>query len=271
MSAADKKKRCLGFPVPLLGMRSRRLPVLWDDGELLALDKPSGIQVWADNWYPRTPVLVEAIRHQAELGKPEFARAGIGPEGLWAVQDPDPEVSALTLWTRGKELAEKLRNELGSGRFEFRFRMLSKRDLGETEEWECDLPLARHREKERMVVSHKTGKQARTRFRRIGKPGGFTEWEAVTPFPRRHQIPVHAMESGVSVVGDFLYAGERPVFLSQLKRHYRSRRDREERPLMEGPAYFLESIRLPDGREIHGMEPPGWKALTRQLARLAGG
>ena len=81
----------LGFPVPLLGMQPVRLPVLFDDGELLALAKPAGVLVQSDPWYANLPELVEAIRFQAHDGKPEFQRLNIGPEGLWAVTDLDPE------------------------------------------------------------------------------------------------------------------------------------------------------------------------------------
>lgn len=256
----------IGFPVPLLGMEPVRLPIYWDDGRVLVLPKPAGVQVWADNWYPRLPVMVEAIRHQAEQGKPELERLGIGGEGLWAVQDPDPECAALTVWAREKAVAEAYKNELGSGNFEFRFRMVVKGG-GVGSEANCDLPLARHREEARMVVSHKTGKTAETRFRRLRKLGSYEEWEALTVFPRRHQLLIHALESGLPVVGDSLYARERVVYLSRLKRGYRGKRDREERPLFDGPAYFMAGLRLPDGKEIEMKPPGGWKGLVRQLER----
>ena len=45
-----EKQMQLGFPVPLLGMEPVRLPVLYDDGDLLALAKPVGDMVQNDAW-----------------------------------------------------------------------------------------------------------------------------------------------------------------------------------------------------------------------------
>ena len=35
----------LGFPVPLLGLQPQRLPILFDDGTLIALAKPLDVLV----------------------------------------------------------------------------------------------------------------------------------------------------------------------------------------------------------------------------------
>ena len=133
----------LGFPAPLLGMESIRLPVLMDSGDCLVLTKPRGVLVQADIWYPRCPVLVEAIRHQASEAKPEFSRLNIGPEGLWAVHDLDPEFWGPVLFARGREQGDALRSACGSAAFEFTFLFLSK--SSQQTSIECDLPIARHR------------------------------------------------------------------------------------------------------------------------------
>ena len=258
----------LGFPVPLLGMEPLRLPVLLDDGEIIVLAKPVGVLVQEDGWFPRTPVLVEAISHQSQQGKPEFQRLNIGPEGLWAVTDLDPECHGPVLFARDRQKADELRNKFGSGRFEFSFSLLSKGHPG-PDEIDCNLPLARHRHMARVLVSHTTGKKASTRFEKGEAMAGGWHWVARTNFPRRHQILLHACESGLPVLGDERYARDPLPLLSQLKATYQHKRDIEERPLYDGPAYYLDRLQLDDGRVIDCPPPKRWNGLCRQLEKHA--
>lgn len=258
----------LGFPPPLLGMEPVRLPVFHCDSSLMVLGKPAGVLVQQDSWYPRLPVLVEAIRYQAEQGKPEFQRAGIGPDGLWAVSDLDPELPGPVVFCFDRDERDRLKNALGSGSFLFRFTFLSAGRV-EMDELECDLPLARHTSGNRVIVSHSTGKQCRTRFLRSASVGNLFQWVAESGFPRRHQVLVHAMESGLPVLGDELYAGSSPLLLSSLKSGYRPSRFREERPLYPGPACFLREIQFPDKTSPLVVPPPAkWRALLNQLNRI---
>jgi 23S rRNA pseudouridine1911/1915/1917 synthase len=261
-----EKQLHLGFPVPLLGLQPVRLPVLYDDGDLIALAKPVGVLVQTESWYPRLPVLIEAIRHQCEQEKPEFTRLGIGTGGLWAVNDLDPECYGPVLFARTRERAEELRNEMGSEAFRFTFCLLSKGRPGK-DTLGCELPLARHRNEKRVLVSHTTGKKSETRFSAAGQTGSCRQWLAETAFPRRHQILIHAVESGLPVMGDESYAREKPLLLSRLKRDYQPKRDLEERPLYEGPAYFLMRIQKGDDLVVDCPPQNRWTGLLKQLRR----
>lgn len=257
----------LGFPSPLLGSEAHRLPVVFDNGEALALSKPFGVLVQQDGWYPRSPALVEAIRYQAMQGKPEFARMQISEDGLWAVTELDPECEGPVLFSRGRASGEEWRNAYGSGLFEFTYILLSAKIPSE-EEIRCELPLARHTRRAHMVVSHTTGKKAETVFRYIGRMGRHGCFEARTSFPRRHQILLHAHESGLPVLGDGIYAGSGQIYLSTFKKDYRPRRDTPERPLYAGPAYYLRSISVPGLGVIEAGAPKRWEGLCKQLSRV---
>ena len=259
----------LGFPAPLLGHTPIRLPVLYDDGDCIALAKPAGVLVQQDTWFPRKPVLVEAIRYQAAQLKPEFVKLGIGESGLWAVNDLDPECHGPVLFARHRETAEALRSDYGSRLFVFRFEFISKAPRLQ-EPRDCDLPVARHGRLPKILVSHTTGKKSLTRFSGLASVGACAYCLAETAYPRRHQILLHALESGLPVLGDQIYARSEPPLLSRLKRDYRARDDREERPLYPGPAFFLREIEIGPGRVIKGDEPPKWKALCRLLDKYSG-
>lgn len=264
----EPESRFIGFPPPLLGERPIRLPVVFDDGDWLALQKPTNVLVLEDNWYPRLPVLVEAIRYQAGKGKPELQEMGIGESGLWANLDVDPEVSGPVLFSRDRNHSEASKSSYGSGDFLLTFGLVVRggKDLDSAV---SDLPIARHAREKRMLVSHTTGKQCRTEFQKVGRLGrNYTLWQAQTRFARRHQIFLHAVEVGLRIVGDRRYAKEDYPLLSRLKSSYRPSKTREERPLLESPAIWLQGIRLPNGTEISGPVPDKVAGFLKQLERL---
>ena len=262
------KQPHLGFPSPLLGSEPVRLPVLFDDGEIIALAKPPGVLVRQDSWYPRLPVLVEAITYQAAQSKPEFVRMGIGQSGLRAVTDLDAECAGPLLFCRSRDVAEDLGNQFGSGAFTFTFEFITS-SSPEEEQTVCDLPVSRHERLPRMLVSHTTGKIAKTEFTTGERVGAYHLCTARTRFPRRHQILLHACESGLPVIGDRIYARSNPLMLSRLKPNYQFRRDQDERPLYDGPAYYLKELSL-DGRVSVSMPAPSrWQGLVKQLGKYS--
>jgi len=256
----------LGFPAPLLGLESVRLPILFDNGDLLAFEKPIGVLVREDSWYPRTPVLIEAVRYQAGEGKPEFARMNIPESGLWAIHDLDPECHGPVLMARSRDTAEACKEAFGSLQFTFSFELICKTPLSESPP-SCTLPVARHRTEKRILVSHATGKQTETDFEFLNRLGSHQLVRATTRYPRRHHLRLHAVESGLPLLGDALYAKSPLPLLSRFKKDYRPRKDRKEQPLYPGPAYRLASIQMDGNHVVECPAPSKWKALARQLAR----
>lgn len=266
--SSEKPVTHIGFPPPLLGMRSTRLPVLWSDRIGLALNKPAGIQILPDNWYPRAPLLADSINYQAAKGKPELRRLGIPKEGVRAIYTMEPDVSGVALFATDPELGEFWSNAYGSEGFELTFHFLSSKTVGR-ETLECDLPIARHNRENRVLVSHSTGKKAFTRFRRLQSIGRYHLWEAVTRYYRMHQLPLHALEVGLDVVGDTFYSRSEPIYLSQIKRHYRQGKDEIERPLYPHAALHLVNLRvpMPDGGlfDISAPVPDRMGVLLKKL------
>ncbi|MFP4283111.1 MAG: hypothetical protein ACLFR7_13210 [Opitutales bacterium] len=263
--------RQIGFPPPLLSDRPLRLPVVWDDALGFALAKPAGLQVLPDNWYPRSPSLVDALNYQAAQGKGELQRLGLSEAGARAIFQTEAELAGLTLFAKDFETGEFWSNAYGSRQFELKVLLLSGRAPRGEETLHCDLPLARHQTRPEMLVSHKSGKKCETHFRRLQDLGRFSLWEATTPYLRMHQIMLHAFEVGLGVVGDRRYAGEGPLYLSQLKRTFMPKGDEEEAPLYPGPAMYLAEmmVPMPEGGPVTiAMDhPKRFNALLRSLLR----
>ena len=203
-ASKQKNSEAIGFPSGMLNVNSCRLSVLYNDDSLVAIEKPSGIPIRPHAWYTHLPNLSTAIRQQQ--GKPELKRLGI-PSSLFPIFALEAECSGLALFAKSKEQARFYRNQYGSRQLHFTFTFLATEVDATLQERKCDLPLARHYNCKRMLVSHKSGKHCQTAFRRIEPlcpPYGV--WEARTDYYRFHQIRLHAYESGLTVLGESLYA-----------------------------------------------------------------
>jgi RluA family pseudouridine synthase len=111
--------------------------------------------------------------------------------------------------------------------------------------FEVDARLAPHPLKIGLVrVDPKNGKKSKTRFEVLEKFSGHTLLQCEPLTGRTHQIRVHLRHVGLPVVGDRLYGGK-PLWLSRLKRDYRLKPGREERPLLSRVALHAEELTLP--------------------------
>jgi len=204
----------VGFPPGLLGAQPLRLRVVHHEDGLLALEKPPGVLIEPDPFWPEVPDIVSGLRQQAAQGKPELAAYALDKPR--AVYDLDPDIAGLALIGTHADAATRLRDAYGSRLWQFTFRLLAEETEDAREHghaFTCDLPLLRDREGlPRMQVSHRHGKKSATAFSREATlPGGLSLWRAQTDYPRLLQVRTHAMERGLRIVGDAPHQGRPPL------------------------------------------------------------
>jgi 23S rRNA-/tRNA-specific pseudouridylate synthase len=260
---ATPEKPEIGFPRPLLGNDNLRLEVIYNANGLLALQKPPHILVGAHPWH-NDPVLSEALNEQLAQSKPELLRLGLNPAlPLEPIFHIDPSLAGVAIFGIGPEAATKARNAFGSFQWTLRFHLLAAGGP-DTDETDCDQPVARHRQLPVALISSKTGKKTSTHFRRLERIGKYSLWEATTNYYRADQLPIHAAELGIRITGDDRYSREKAIYLSKIKRKWEGDREREE-PLYEAPTAWLAEIRTEDGTIIRA-DPP--KRLSNALKQL---
>jgi len=264
MKAAETQ--AVGFPSPLLGVENLRLEVIYNSGGIFALNRPANILCGPHPWYD-LPVLSEALNEKLKAGKPELLRLGLdSKKPSEAVFHVDPEIAGAAVLALGSEAAAKARNAFGSSLWTMTF-LLVATGGPESDDARCDLPVARHNNLPIALVSTKTGRKTETNFRRIERIGKFSVWEATTTYYRAGQVPVHAVEIGLRILGDTIYAREKPLKLSDIKRKWTGDRDAET-PLYDAPAVYLAKVRLENGAEIVASAPKRFKNMLRQLAQI---
>lgn len=229
----------MGFPEGVLGKSPKRLRVLYHEDGVIGLEKASGVLIDVNEDLGVFPSLVPAIRCQLKNNKPELRKYAF--QSAYGIYGLDPEVTGVALIASNREACVRMRNLYGSSRLTFKFLFLAKqRGLREENEIVCELPLLYKKGEGRLVVSHKMGKKSKTVFRLKARLGPYGLWEAVTYYYRLHQVRVHALESGLSIVGDRLYGGAKSIFLSNLKRAYKPKG--VEKPLYKDIMLHLASV-----------------------------
>ena len=218
------------------------IPVLFEDDQLLALDKPAGLLISPDRATPERPNLTGLLHEAIAAGKP------------WAVERQltylanthrlDGEASGILLLAKSKPVLVALANLFSSEKPESRQVALVHGSPKE-DHFEVNAKLAPHPLTPGMMrVDPREGKKASTRFEVLERFPDHTLLRCQPVTGRPHQIRVHLQNSGLRIVGDALYGGA-PLLLSRLKQDYRLKPGRTERPLLARVTLHAEQLALP--------------------------
>jgi RluA family pseudouridine synthase len=218
------------------------IPVLFEDEHLLALDKPAGLLTSPDRADRERPSLMHLLHRGIADGKP-WARERRA-QYLMQAYRLDFEASGVLLLAKTKPVLVGLADLFGSERPCQKYCALVQGAPGE-DRFEMEARLAPHPVIPGFLhVDSQRGRRSRTLVRLRERFSGYALLQCEPLTNRPHQIRAHLRHAGLPLVADEVYGG-RPLFLSQLKRDYRARKDRPERPLIGRPALHAEELCLP--------------------------
>jgi RluA family pseudouridine synthase len=218
------------------------IPVLFEDEFLIALDKPAGIPVSPDIVKTDRPDLMKLLHAGIADKKPWSRERDL--DYLNNAHDLDAGTSGVILLAKSKEVFITLANLFSSQKVAEKYVALVR---GETLEnkFEVDAKIAPVTPG-LMRVDSRDGKQATTKFEVLENFSrhGYALLKCEPLTNRPHQIRVHASHAGMKIAGDELYGGKF-LWLSRLKKDYRLKPGREERPLISRAALHLEEMQFP--------------------------
>lgn len=218
------------------------VPVLFEDADLLALDKPSGLLTSPDRCNPARPNLIELLHAGIEAGKPWAVERSLGY--LMNSHRLDFGTSGILLLAKSKPVLVQLANLFGSEK-PLREYIALVRGRPLENSFVVDVKIAPHPARPEIVhVDGRRGKKSRTRFEVLER---FKGWALIACQPvtgQPQQIRVHLRHRGLPIVGDTLYGGV-PLMLSQLKRDYEFKAKEAERPLIGRVALHATRLTLP--------------------------
>lgn len=188
------------------------VPVLYEDDDLLVVNKPPGLHVNETESTARTSV-------EAALS-PTHGR-------LYVVHRLDLETSGVLVLAKKLLVAQRLGQAFADRQVEKLYLAITTRSVPEGL---VDLPVGPDPRSPRTRRVMANGKPARTWFRALGARGGLHLVLARPETGRTHQIRVHAAELGAPIFGDRAYGGALAV--------------RHEGVVQEAPRTLLHAWRL---------------------------
>ena len=180
-----------------------KIPILYEDRSVLAIDKPAGWMLAPDSWTETCRDLQAALR------------AGIEDRDYWArsrnlkflkfVHRLDAETTGVLLLARSPGAVHVL-SKLFESRLVEKVYLAVARGVPKQQKWVCRLKLAPAPEtRGKMKVDPRHGKEAETHFRVLQSFDNISLIEARPLTGRTHQIRIHLAETNHPILGDTLY------------------------------------------------------------------
>jgi len=203
---------------------------LYEDEDILVVNKPAGLIVIPDRYNAEIPSLVRILE----------AKAG---EKIWVVHRLDRDTSGVICFAKN-EKAHRYLSILFQERDVNKFYAGLVNGIVVPAEGRIESPIAEHPAGNGKMIVARKGKMAVTDYKVVEQWPLYSLLQFQIHTGRTHQIRVHMQSIGHSLVCDELYGDGQPFLLSNIKRKYNlSGKDEAEKPLLSRMAlhaYKLE-------------------------------
>lgn len=237
---------------------SVRIPVLYEDENVLALDKPSDLAAEPERWARANASLAGALlelaleRAEIDSDEPTAPTHGLAfrPRLLHRL---DKDTSGVVLVAKNLGAERVLRAAFECGAVHKQYLALVEGDypLAEGASEVIDLPIGPdERRSGRMCVDRKHGKSSQTRVWIERRFRGYTLLRCEPLTGRTHQIRVHLRELGFPLAVDPAYGRRSALSLSEFKRDYRRKPGALEHPLIERLTLHARRLEFPDPADL---------------------
>ena len=216
------------------------IPVLYEDDHLLALDKPAGIATSPHPQEPGRPCLIRLFHEAITAGKPWAASRGL--TYLMNVHRLDEETTGVLLLAKHRSALVSLANQFGSNQSRQTW-LAIVRGAPPQPQLEINARLAADPRRPGLISVSPHGQPARTVVAVAESFAGVSLLRCQLFTSRTHQLRVHLRHVRLPVFGDRLYACH-ALLLSNLKRDYRLKPGRTEKPLVDRAAVHVEKLEI---------------------------
>jgi 23S rRNA pseudouridine1911/1915/1917 synthase len=173
------------------------LPILYEDENIIVVDKPSGVISHSRGKYWDEPSVASFMRQKT--GQPG-ERSGI-------VHRLDRATSGVMVCAKNQETLSHLQKQFSQRGVKKTYYAVISGHI-EPQEAIIDMPIDRNPAKPQTFYVTYSGKTAQTAYRVVKSYGNYDEVELEPHTGRTHQLRVHLKQLGHPIVGDQLYGGE---------------------------------------------------------------
>lgn len=206
-----------------------KIPILHEDEDLFAIDKPALLLTSPDRYDPNRPNIMKLLHRDLEKGAPWVEEHAL--TYLANAHRLDFETSGVLLLAKNKPALVHLANQFGEAKPNKQYLAIVKGNPPENK-LTTEAKLSPHPVKLGMMkVDPKRGKKSKTQVEVLERFRGFALVRCTPWTGRTHQIRVHLKHLGFPILSDWVYGGP-GLYLSQIKRGYEPKKDAKEQPLI---------------------------------------
>ena len=238
----------LAEEVPLVPQRMP-LNVVYEDTDLVVVDKPAQLVVHPAPGHESGTLVNALLARYQDLPVDEHKRPGI-------VHRLDKDTSGLIIVAKNDEARRDLQRQFKEGQVEKVYLALVEGKV-EPSSGVIDAPVGRDaRNRKRMAVVRRGGRQAVTEYRVVEHLGDLTLLEVRPRTGRTHQVRVHLAFIGHPVVGDRVY-GHRKQRLEVKRQFLHAHRLRFRLPSSERQIELVSELPADLAEVLEGLQTPG--------------
>jgi 23S rRNA pseudouridine955/2504/2580 synthase/23S rRNA pseudouridine1911/1915/1917 synthase len=206
-----------------------KLEILFEDDDIIIINKPSGLLVIPDRFDPTLPSLNKILEARQK-------------ERVWVAHRLDKDTSGVICFAKN-EAAHKYLSMIFQERDVNKYYAGLVTGIVVPAEARIENMIAEHPAVHGKMIVAKMGKISVTDYRVSEQWPLFALMQFQIHTGRTHQIRVHMQSIGHPIVCDELYGDGKPFYVSSIKRRYnQAKHEEEERPLLNRLA--LHAYRL---------------------------
>lgn len=172
------------------------LPILWEDGHLMVVDKPAGMTAHASNFLPGTPTVAGALAWQR------------GTDFIFhSVSRLDKGTTGLMVVAKSGYVHDLLRRSHHTTRFTREYRAVCM-GCPEPKSGTIDAPIGRDESSVIARMVRPDGQEAVSHYEVLSEKNGMAFVKLIPQTGRTHQLRVHMASIGHPLAGDWLYGTE---------------------------------------------------------------
>lgn len=193
------------------------LDIVYEDNDVLVINKPAGLQVHPGLWQENNTLTNALIAHYPDIKNVGDSSIDLGKENLrpGLVHRLDKETSGLLIIAKNQPAYENLKNQFKNHQIQKKYFALVVGEIKKDGDV-INQPIGRSNSNPSCrTVGGRNPKNAETHFKVIDRYKGYTLLEVSPKTGRMHQIRVHLAWYSRPVAGDAKYQRKKPAGLNR--------------------------------------------------------